>query len=124
MDGHRDDTQGDWPCTYSLEEHNVSLLILYEYCDVLNQIQSLGIEVVRMPPGCTHLCQSVDIGFNKTMKCGMQEKWDNWMLEGEEIVDEAAKEPSWKLVSKWLVDASTSIAGQILWWKQGEWCWN
>lgn len=26
------------------------------------------------------------------------------MLEGEEIVDEAAKEPSWKLVSKWLGD--------------------
>jgi hypothetical protein len=50
------------------------------------------------------LCQPVDIEINKMIKCGMQEKWEDWMLEGEGIVNGAAKEPSRKLFAEWLVD--------------------
>ena len=69
--------------------------------------------------------QPVDIGINKAIKCGMPEKLENWMLEGEGIVEGAAKEPSWKLVAKWLVDVYTSIPGQTVrnsWMRTGfEW---
>ena len=71
---------------------------------VFNRIQSLGFQVIHIPPGRTYLCQSVDIGINKMIKCGMQEKWEDWMLEEAGIVNGAAKEPLQKLVAEWLVD--------------------
>jgi hypothetical protein len=46
--------------------------------------------------------QPIDVGINKTIKCGMHEKWEDWMLEGEGIVDDAAKEPTRKLVEEWI----------------------
>ena len=45
--------------------------------NIVNRIQSLGIEVVHIPPGCTYLCQPVDIGINKSIKSKMREKWEN-----------------------------------------------
>jgi hypothetical protein len=94
----------------------VPLLILDTYRvhmmgTVVNRIQSLGIEVIHIPPGCTYLWQPVDIGINKMIKCGMQEKWEHWMLEGDGIVNGAAKEPSRKLVAEWLVDIYNNIPG-------------
>jgi hypothetical protein len=57
----------------------VPLLILDAYCvhmmrTVVNRVQSLGIEVIHIPLGCTYLCQPVDVGINKVIKCGMREK--------------------------------------------------
>jgi hypothetical protein len=46
---------------------------------VVNRIQSLGIELGHIPPGCSYFCQPVDVGINKTIKRGMQEKWENMM---------------------------------------------
>jgi hypothetical protein len=108
----------------------VPLLILDAYRvhmmgTVVNRIQSLGIEVIHIPPGCTYLCQPVDIGINKVIKCGMREKWEDWMLEGEGIVDGVAKEPTRKLVAEWLVSVYTNMSGQTVrnaWMKKGyEW---
>ena len=59
----------------------------------VNHIQSLGIEVIHILVSCTCLCQPVDMGISKTIKCGMQEKWEDWMLEGEGFIDGVAKEP-------------------------------
>ena len=39
--------------------------------NIMNRIQSLGIEVVHIPWGCTYLCQPVDIGINKSIKSRM-----------------------------------------------------
>ena len=75
----------------------------------VNCIQSIGIEVIHLPVGCTYLCQPIDVGINKTRKCGMQEKWEDWMLEGEGIVDGAAKGPTQKLVAEWIVDVYNNI---------------
>ena len=55
----------------------------------------------------------------------MQEIWEDWMLEGEGIVNGAVKEPSCKLVAEWHVDVYTNILGQTArnaWMKKGyEW---
>ena len=34
---------------------------------VVNRIQSMGIEVVHIPAGCTYLCQLINVGINKQM---------------------------------------------------------
>ena len=64
-----------------------SLLILDAYPihqmgSVVNWIQSMGIEVVHIPVGCTYLYQPIDSAFNEPIKSRIQEKWEQWMTEG------------------------------------------
>ena len=79
---------------------------------IVNQIQSLGIEAIHIPAGCTYLCQPIDVGINTTSKSGMRDKWEDWMIEGDGIVDGAAKEPSRKLVAEWVLDVYNDFPGQ------------
>ena len=83
----------------------VTILVLDTYGihmigTIVNRIQSLGIEVLHIPGGCTYLCQPVDVGINKTIKSGMQQKWEDWMLESKEIINGATKEPTQMLVAE------------------------
>jgi hypothetical protein len=90
--------------------------------NIVNRIQSLGIEVIHISAGCTYLCQSVDVGINKTFKSGMRDKWEDWMIEGEGIKDGAAKELSRKLLAEWVLDVYTNFPAQTLrnaWMKKG-----
>ena len=57
--------------------------------NIVNRIQSLGIEVIHIPAEC--LCQPVDVGISKTIKSRMRDKWEDWMIEGDGIIDDAAK---------------------------------
>ena len=41
---------------------------VHQMGSVVLRIQSLGIEVVHIPPGCTYLCQPIDMGINKPIK--------------------------------------------------------
>ena len=38
---------------------------VHQMGSVVNQIQSMGIEVVHILAGCTYLCQRIDVGINK-----------------------------------------------------------
>ena len=93
--------------------------------NIVNQIQSLGIEVIHITAGCTHLFQPIDEGINKTLKSRMRDKWEDWMIEGEGIVNGAAKELSRKLVAKWVLDIYDNFPVQTArnaWMKKGyEW---
>ena len=93
--------------------------------NIVNRIQSLGIEVVHIPPGCTYLCQPVDVGINKSLKSRVHEKWENWMVMGEGIVNGAAKEPMRQLVAEWVVEVYKNLPAQTVqnvWMKTGfEW---
>ena len=84
-----------------------------------------GIEVLHIPAGCTYLCQPIDVGINKPIKCGLREKWENWMVDGEGIVDGQAMEPSQQMIAEWLVEVYNNIPeemGQNAWKKRGyEW---
>ena len=55
--------------------------------------------MVHIPHSYMHTCQPVDIGLNKTIKTRVQEKWENWIMDGSGIVDGTAKELSRKLVA-------------------------
>jgi hypothetical protein len=80
--------------------------------NVVNRIQSLGIEVIHIPAGCTYLCQPVDVGINKTIKTVIREKWEDWMLDGDGLVNGVAKEPTRKIVAEWVLEAYNSIPKQ------------
>jgi hypothetical protein len=38
------------------------------------------------------LCKSIDVEVNKPIKCGLRDRWEQWMVDGEGIVNGAAKE--------------------------------
>ena len=80
--------------------------------NIVNQIQSLGIEVIHIPAGCTYLCQPLDVGINKTIKSRMRDQWEDWMIEREGIVDGAAMEPPRKLVAEWVLDVYNNFPVQ------------
>ena len=80
--------------------------------NIINRIQSLGIEVIHIPAGCTYFCQPIDMGINKTLKSGMRTKWEDSMIEREGIVNGAAKELSRKLVAEWVLDVYNNVPAQ------------
>ena len=91
----------------------------------VNRTQLLGIQVVYIPPGCTYLCQPVDVGINKSIKSRMLEKWENWMVVGDGIINGVAKGPTRHLVAEWAVEVYKNLPAQTVrnaWLKSGfEW---
>ena len=73
----------------------------------------MGIEVIQIPAGCTYLCQPIDMGINKLIKCGLCAKWEEWMVDGDGIVNGQAKEPSRKMVADWLMEVYNNIPETI-----------
>ena len=52
----------------------------------------------------------------------MREKWENWMVAEDGIVNGVAKKPSRKLVAEWLTDVYMNLPGQTVrnaWMKTG-----
>jgi hypothetical protein len=52
----------------------------------------------------------------------MQEKWENWMVVGDGIVNGIAKEPMRQLVAEWVVDVYMKLPAQTVqyaWMKSG-----
>jgi hypothetical protein len=42
----------------------------------------------------------------------MRNKWEDWMIEGDGIVNSVAKEPSRRLVAEWILDVYKNIPCQ------------
>ena len=64
----------------------------------------------------------MDVDINKTTKSKVKEKWEDWMIEGEGIIDGAAKEPSRKLVAEWVLEVYSNFPVQTArkaWMKRG-----
>ena len=61
---------------------------------------------------CT--CVSPLTCINKSIKSGLREKWEDWMIERDGIVEGAAKESSSKLVTGWLVDVYKTFRVKLL----------
>ena len=92
---------------------------------VVNRIQMMGIEVIQIPGGCTYLCQPIDIGINKPLKCGLHGKWEEGMVEGNGIVNGQSKEPPRQMNAEWVAAVYQNIpenVGVNAWKKCGyEW---
>jgi hypothetical protein len=94
-----DDILKPWKDAWDSISHNVEphIIILDAYCvhqmgSVVNRIQGMGIEAVHISAGCTYQCQPVHAGNNKPVKIPLCEKWEDWMMENEGIVDEMRKQ--------------------------------
>ena len=48
---------------------------------VTDAIADLGIEIIRIPGGCTGLCQPLDVGINKPFKAQVRALWEECMIE-------------------------------------------
>ena len=62
------------------------------------------------------------MGINKTLKTAMREKWDDWMIDGDGLVNGVAKEPSRIMVVEWVWEIYNNIEGQTVrnaWIKKG-----
>ena len=63
--------------------------------------------------------------ITKAIKSRMREKWENWMVAGDVIVNGVAKELTRQLVAEWMVEVYKNLAAQTLrnaWMKGGfEW---
>jgi hypothetical protein len=99
---------------------------VHQMGSVVNRIQMMGIEVLHIPAGCTYLCQPIDVGINKPIKCGLRGKWESWMVNEEGIADGRAKEPSRKMIAEWLVEVYNNIPEEIgrNAWKKREYEWT
>ena len=53
----------------------------------------MGIDVLHTLTGCTYLCQAINIRINKPIKTCVCQKLEDWMVDGEGIVDSVAKDP-------------------------------
>ena len=50
---------------------------MHQMGSVVNLIQSMGIQVVHIPAGCTYLCQPINVGINKPIKTCLCKKWED-----------------------------------------------
>ena len=73
----------------------------------------MGIEVVHIPAGCTYLCQPINVVITKPIKSCLHQKWEDWMMEGEGIVEGVVKEQSCKLVAEWIVEVHSNIPEEV-----------
>jgi hypothetical protein len=89
---------------------------------VVARIQSLGMEVIHIPAGCTYLCQPVDVGINRPIKHRMAALWEEWMVTENSGTN---KPPPRKLIAQWIIEALNSIDETTIknaWKKKGfEW---
>ena len=46
---------------------------------VVQRINALGVQIINITPGCTCLCQLVDVGINKPFENRVKEHWRNWL---------------------------------------------
>ena len=73
-------------------------------------VKKLGIEVVHIPGECTGLCQPLDVGINKPVKCRVRSRWEEWMIYGIEKHGTVVL-PSRKEVLAWVAKVSLEMRG-------------
>jgi DDE superfamily endonuclease len=71
----------------------VPLLLLDSYnCHLMpsaiTAIESAGVGLAYIPPGCTWLCQPIDVGLGRPYKDHVKVLWDDWLFgfDGEEKI--------------------------------------
>jgi hypothetical protein len=78
---------------------------------VVHRIQEMGVEVIHIPGGCTGLCQSVDVGFNKPFKDCIRQLWIDWMI-GEGLATGTMTLPTRKVVAEWIDAVMTGMQSE------------
>jgi DDE superfamily endonuclease len=90
----------------------VPLLLLDSYSchqmpSVITAIESAGVELAYIPPGCTWLCQPIDVGLGRPYKDHVKDLWDDWLFEfdGEEKIPSPSRED----LADWCVQGQADL---------------
>ena len=59
--------------------------------------------------GCTSLCQSVDVGINRSLKTNIHKDWEDCMLDLGISVS-MTKPPTRKLIVEWVMKVYNNIS--------------
>ncbi len=83
-------------------------------------IQALGAEVEFIPPGCTGLVQTMDVGFNKPFKAKLHAQFSKWMMCQDP--DQPTPAASHRDVAGWIMEAEREVCDETIcnaWKKTG-----
>jgi hypothetical protein len=78
---------------------------------VVGSIQALGYEIIKIPGGCTGLCQPLDVGVNKPFKARVRVKWMDFMTETMERTGNVIHSPTRRDVSNWAAVVTREMNG-------------
>jgi hypothetical protein len=94
-----------------------ALLILDQFSahwteNVRNRLQELGIDVHKIPGGCTGYVQPIDVGIGKPFKDRVRAKWWEWMLSLDPAAAAVASVTRPQSIS-WVRESWDEIPAQI-----------
>ena len=74
-------------------------------------LRRMGIHAAVIPGGCTGLIQPADVSWNRSLKCKIQDKYDEWLSNGEHsfTANGNMRPPSFVQLVKWIREAWNSI---------------
>ena len=75
---------------------------------IATAIESLGVEVDYITPGCTGLTQPVDVRFNKPFKSNMQNLYSDWLMQ--QNADMPIRGISRMELLHWIIEAVNNIS--------------
>jgi hypothetical protein len=88
---------------------------------IKTRIESLGVRLEYVPPGCTCLAQPVDVGIGRPFKTNLTRLWNDWILNrGDDFA--MTHPPSRELLTTWINQAWEEISEETVqnaWRKDG-----
>ena len=89
---------------------------------IVKSIQGLGCQVEHIPPGCTPLCQPIDIGVCKPLKDRMKSSCDDFIFGQYEAGRTKFNSPSRGELATWIYQALHDISSNTIRnsWSYGE----
>ena len=79
---------------------------------VVNAIQTLGVEVIFIPPGCTSVVQPIDVGYNKSFKCKMRMHYCDWLLLQDP--DKPTPNATRRDVVNWIINSEQAMTEETI----------
>ena len=74
-------------------------------------LRRMGIHAAVIPGGCTGLIQPADVSWNRSLKCKIQDKYDEWLSNGEHsfTTNGNMRPPSLLQLVEWIRESWNSI---------------
>ena len=98
-----------------LDMFSVHMMVL-----VVNNIQALSDQIQFILGGCTGLCQTVNVGYNKTPKAKMRTQFNKWLMA--QNPNKAFRGVTCHELSQWIIAAQANVSAVTIrnvWKKTG-----
>lgn len=82
--------------------------------EVKEALNKIGVNTLKIPAGCTGLCQPVDVGIGKPLKDRIRQQWHSWLLNHFDPDASVLPTPSREQVSDWVLNALDEITPETI----------